>query len=167
MINITQASGADIPIIQKIASETWWPTYTPLLSKEQIDFMLRTLYSTETLQKVMENGSQAFLLLFDEHGPQGFASYGLRSEDPAVYKLHKLYVLPENHGKGYGRMLIEDVQQRAIANNIYTLDLNVKKDNPARSFYEKLGFRIIREEDIPFGPYLLSDFVMRLEIEKH
>lgn len=166
MINILQASGPDIPVIQKIATETWWPTYTPLLSKQQIDFMLNTLFSTEALQKVMENGSHTFLLLYDNHGPQGFASYGLRPEDPTVVKLHKLYVLPENHGKGYGKMLIEEVKRRIKAGKIFTLDLNVKKDNPARSFYEKLGFRIIREEDIPFGPYLLSDFVMRLELTK-
>lgn len=164
MLKIVQATAEDIPTIRDLADKTWWPTYSSLLSKEQLTFMLKTIYSAEALRKVMHEGSQTFLLLYDSDTPQGFASFGPRPENPTVYKLHKLYVLPQNHGKGYGRLLIDEVKKRIVASNVYTLDLNVKKDNPARSFYEKLGFKIIYEEDIPFGPYTLSDYVMRTEI---
>ncbi|HEY9007168.1 GNAT family N-acetyltransferase [Ohtaekwangia sp.] len=161
MISIRNAGVADIATIQELAEKTWWPTYSGLLSDEQIRFMLNMIYSHDALKKVMEDGSQQFLLLADEHGIQGFASYGPRREDPVVYKLHKLYILPNNQGKGYGKLMIEEVTNRIKHQNSYTLDLNVKRDNPAITFYEKMGFAKIYEEDIPIGPYWMKDYVMR------
>jgi hypothetical protein len=37
----------------------------------------------------------------------------------------------------------------------------VNRYNNAKSFYEKMGFAIVREEDIPIGPYWMNDYVMR------
>lgn len=162
MISISIASIKDIPVIQKIAEETWWTTYTKILATEQLRYMLDHIYATETLQNVMENGSQTFIILHDEKGPQAFAAFGVRKEDPNVWKLHKLYVLPDNQGKGYGKILIKEVKQRMVDNNIFTIDLNVNRHNPAKSFYEKLGFSVIKEEDVPVGPYFMNDYVMRL-----
>jgi diamine N-acetyltransferase len=164
MVKIIQASPADIPTIQSLADTTWRITYDKLLSKDQLEYMLSTIYSTETLQNVMENGSQTFLMLYDNGIAQGFASYGLRPEDKSVVKLHKLYILPQTQGKGYGSLLIEEVKTRLARLNIHTLDLNVKKDNPAKTFYERLGFKVIREEEIPCGPYTLYDYVMRMDL---
>jgi ribosomal protein S18 acetylase RimI-like enzyme len=164
VVKILQASPRDIPAIQSMAEETWWPTYSPILGSEQIRYMLDAIYSAEALQKVMENGSQTFIILHDDNGNQGFASYGLRPENPHICKLHKIYVLPENHGKGYGKMLIEEVKNRIKAMHVYTLDLNVNRYNQAKSFYEKTGFKVIGEEDVPIGPYWMNDYMMRLEL---
>lgn len=164
MIKIENATTNDIHIIRHIADETWWPTYSAILTDEQINFMLNAIYSTEALQEVMKNGSQTFIILSDQRGPQGFASYGVKNNELAVGKLHKIYVLPENHGRGYGKLLIEEVKKRIVAMNVYTLDLNVNRYNPARTFYEKIGFKFIKEEDVPIGPYWMNDFVMRLEM---
>jgi ribosomal protein S18 acetylase RimI-like enzyme len=164
MATIVNATPEHIPVIIDLAEKTWWPTYSPILEKEQLSFMLNLIYSREALENVMSNGTQTFILLKDENGWQGFASYGLRNEDSSVCKLHKLYVLPENHGKGYGRILLEEVKSRIRNMGVYTLDLNVNRHNPAKGFYEKIGFRVIREEDVPVGPYFMNDFVMRLVI---
>lgn len=164
MLHIRDATFHDIPVIQDLAEKTWWPTYTPILPADQIRFMLSVIYSTETLKEVMHDGSQKFILLESDTGTEGFASFGKRKEDPDVYKLHKIYVLPGNHGKGYGRMLINEVTKRLSLSGIHALDLNVNRYNPAKTFYEKIGFRVIREEDVPIGPYWMNDYVMRLEI---
>jgi GNAT superfamily N-acetyltransferase len=164
MVNIIDATVKDIPVIKQLAEETWWPTYSPIVNKEQIRYMLDTIYSTEALQNSMQNGSQSFIMLHDENGAQGFASYGSRGDEPGVFKLHKIYIRPANHGKGYGKLLIEEVKKRMLKARCYTLDLNVNRYNPAKSFYEKIGFRIIREEDVSIGPYWMNDYVMRLEL---
>jgi ribosomal protein S18 acetylase RimI-like enzyme len=164
MYAIKNATIDDIPVIQSIAEKTWWPTYSSILDKTQIEYMLRAIYSTETLTKVMESGTQQFIVLIDERGPQGFAAYGLRPDDASICKLHKIYVLPQNHGRGYGKLLISEIKKRLAAESIKTLDLNVNRHNPAKAFYEKLGFKIMKEEDVPIGPYFMNDYVMRLEI---
>lgn len=162
MTSIKDATTDHIPLIREIADKTWWKIYSTILSVEQIRYMLNTIYSPATLHKVIETGSQHFILLYCGDQAQGFAAYGARPEDPLIYKLHKLYVLPDTQGKGYGRLLVEDVKRRLTTLGIDTLDLNVNRYNPAKTFYERLGFRIIHEEDIPIGPYWMNDYVMRI-----
>ena len=84
MIHIRDASPVDISVIQDMAEKTWWPTYSPILEREQIRYMLDVIYSAESIRKVMENGSQQFILLYDDRGAQGFASYGVRPEDHRI-----------------------------------------------------------------------------------
>jgi diamine N-acetyltransferase len=165
MATIVNATPAHIPTIIDLAQKTWWPTYSPILEKEQLEYMLGTIYSTTALEKVMTEGSQTFMLLSDDRGWQGFAAYGVRNEESDVYKLHKLYVLPDNQGKGYGKLLLEEVKRRVAAKGASALDLNVNRHNPAKGFYEKLGFKVTREEDVPIGPYWMNDYVMRLMLK--
>lgn len=162
-VSIRDAALSDASLIRELAEQTWWPTYGPILEKEQLRYMLDVIYAGSALQSVMLDGSQHFLILSDESGPQGFASFGKRKEDERIYKLHKIYILPGNQGKGYGKKLIEEIKQRLSAQGIHTLDLNVNRYNTARDFYKKLGFVVIREEDVPIGPYWMNDYVMRLE----
>jgi hypothetical protein len=95
MFNISSATEKDIQTIREIAERTWWPAYSPILSSEQIEYMLQTIYAAGSMKNDMAKGGQTFLLLKDEDGPQAFASYGRRTDEPMVYKLHKLYVVPE------------------------------------------------------------------------
>jgi ribosomal protein S18 acetylase RimI-like enzyme len=163
-VSIRDAALMDIDPIRQIAAQTWWPTYSPILEKEQIRYMLDAIYDPSVLTKAITEGSQTYLILEDEHGPLGFASYSPRPEDDRIVKLHKLYVLPANHGKGYGKLLIEAIKKRIHQTADY-LDLNVNRQNPAISFYKKSGFTIIKEEDVPIGPYWMTDYVMRLNLK--
>jgi len=164
MIKITDATIDDIPTIQDIAEKTWWPTFSKILPAEQIRYMLDTIYDGSTLAKSMADGSQRFILLEAESRRCAFAAYGPRKENPEIIKLHKIYILPECQGKGYGVELIDEIKRRLIAQKLSILDLNVYRYNKAKTFYEKLGFNVIAEEDLPIGPYRLDDFVMRLII---
>jgi diamine N-acetyltransferase len=164
MFTILPAHEDHIPAIISIAEKTWWPTYSPILNEDQIRYMLQVIYNQEALLKLMREGTQKFIVLRDANGFQGFAAYGVRPEDTLVFKLHKLYVLPENHGRGFGLALINEVISTIEKTSATALDLNVNRYNPAKTFYEKIGFHIIREEDVPIGPYFMNDFVMRLEL---
>jgi ribosomal protein S18 acetylase RimI-like enzyme len=43
--------------------------------------------------------------------------------------------------------------------------VNVNRHNKALHFYEKYGFKIIREEDIDIGEgYFMNDYVMELKL---
>ena len=163
MIEIKIADDLDILKIQRLAEQTWWFTYSSIIPQEQIQYMLNTLYSKEVLQKLINDQKQNFILLYEDKVEQAFASYGQKSETMAIYKIHKLYVSPPKQKKGFGRLLIEEIKIRLLQLNIHTLELNVNRHNPAKLFYEKLGFKIINEEDIPIGPFWMNDYVMRLQ----
>ncbi|MBW4888286.1 GNAT family N-acetyltransferase [Mucilaginibacter sp. HMF5004] len=161
---IREANIADVGAIINIAQKTWWPTYSPILGAEQITYMLSVLYSTEKISQQIATGEQSFLLLIEDEEPVAFAGYSPRDENPDIYKLHKLYCLPQTQGKGYGKILIDEVCRRVINADSYALDLNVNRYNKAKGFYEKMGFYVIGEEDIPIGDYWMNDYVMRMDL---
>ena len=164
MYSIRKATISDAETICQIAEKTWWVTYSPILEKEQIEFMLGEIYSLEKIKAQIKSDSQTYLLLEEEGRAVAFAGYSPRDENPDIYKLHKLYCLPETQGKGYGKILINEVAQRTLDAGKHTLDLNVNRYNKAKSFYEKMGFTIAYEEDIPIGKYWMNDYVMRKEL---
>ena len=164
MIDIRPARSNDIPAIMAIAEATWEPTYRDFIDPEQIAFMYAEIYNPMTLRRQMEELGHTFLLLYYEGKPVAFASFSPRPEEPTTFKLHKIYLLPGLQGKGLGKALIAEVSRRVRLAGGTLLDLNVNRYNPARYFYERCGFRIIREEDIPIGPYWMNDYVMRLPI---
>lgn len=164
MYSIRQAILNDVETIRQIADKTWWTAYSPILEKEQIAFMLGEIYSVEKITSQLKNNTQTYLLLEEEGNAVAFAAYSPREEDPEIYKLHKLYCLPETQGKGYGKILINAVAQKTSDAGKHTLDLNVNRYNKAKNFYEKMGFVVAYEEDIPIGPYWMNDYVMRKEL---
>lgn len=160
MLKISDATTDDIPVIIDIAEKTWWPTYGQILKSDQIRYMLDTIYAPEAIARHISTRSQTFVLARDETGYQGFAAYGPR-QDAKTYKLFKLYVLPQTQSKGYGRALIDEIKKRLLAAGEHTLDLNVNRNNPALLFYQKCGFELTGEEDIPIGPYWMNDYTLR------
>jgi len=161
MISIRKAEAADVTIIQHLAERIWYPTYRSIISEEQIQYMLTHIYGLQNINSQIAKNVQTYLLLFEDEMPVGFASFSPRAENPEVYKLHKLYCLIETKGKGYGKALIKEVEQRISEMGITILELNVNRNNPAKGFYEKMGYEIAYEEDIPIGDFWMNDFVMR------
>ncbi len=160
MIIIRDAITDDIPLIRRLALDIWPDAYQEIIPKEQLDYMLDLIYSTNALDHQMRMG-QRFLLIEENGTPKGFAGFG-EVDPPGTYKLHKLYVLPAKQGSGLGRQLITHVMNLVQALEGKALVLNVNRHNKAKSFYEKMGFRVVREEDIDIGRgYYMNDYVMQ------
>jgi diamine N-acetyltransferase len=160
IITYKKASKEDIAKIRDIAEKTWFVTYEPILGKEQPKFMFDLIYSEKALAEQMLSG-QNFVLQFADNQIVAFASYSLKDEENYIFKLNKLYLNPDLQGGGFGRKLLNEVENQIKNLGGKILDLNVNRYNKARFFYEKLGFEIILEEDIPIGIYWMNDFVMR------
>jgi len=161
--SIKHATLSDIPTVIGIQEKTWEPTYREILSPEQIDYMFEKIYSPEALEIQMTQGGQEFLLLLDTEIPVGFAS--VSQEETGYFKLHKIYVLPNMQGTGAGKYLLAEVEQYVKSVGGTTLALNVNRYNKAKSFYEKMNFTVVKEMDIPIGPYLMNDFIMEKQLE--
>jgi len=161
MYQIRTATVEDIPVLQQLRDEIWRPTYKDLMSPEQMEYMLEMMYSATALSSQMTEKQHEFLLLYDDQRPIGFASYST-TEEAGVYKLQKIYLHGDYQGKGIGRLLLDDVIAKVKAANATILELDVKRDNKARFFYEKQGFSIVKEKDTNIGNgYWMRDYVMR------
>ena len=163
-LSIKVASIEDIPAIVKIAYDTWFVTYQDVISQAQIEYMFGEMYTPESIYKQMDFYKHAFLILYQAEMPIGFASYGKLVEPTDTYKLHKLYLLPSQQNKGFGRLLLNEVEKEVADLAANHLQLNVNRKNPALSFYEKLGYEIIETVDIPFAEFWLNDFILSKKI---
>lgn len=161
MIQIEKVDASAIPLIRRMALDVWPLTYQDILTTEQVEYMMELIYSTSSLQKQIDKGHQ-FIIAYDETIPVAFASYSVRENDATIVKLQKIYILPNQQGKGLGKLLVDYVKHDIQP--LTTLELNVNRHNKALSFYEKMGFKIIREEDIDIGNgFLMNDYVMQMK----
>ena len=95
----------------------------------------------------------------------GFASY-TRLNEEGDFKLNKIYLDNRLQGKGLGRWLLNDVISRVKSEGGRALQLNVNRHNKARSFYEKMGFSLLKEDLIDIGGgYFMDDYVMELSLK--
>jgi ribosomal protein S18 acetylase RimI-like enzyme len=157
---IRTAEAEDINTIGYLAYQIWPSAYKDILTFDQLHYMLQYLYSPEALRDQMLKQHHIFLLAeTEEEDPVGFASFSRVKQD--VFKLHKLYVLPGLQNMNVGRSLLECVLEECTIEGAKKLQLNVNRNNKAISFYEKLGFKIVGEENVDIGNgYLQEDFVM-------
>jgi diamine N-acetyltransferase len=161
--NIRPAGSEDIPLINELAKAIWPGAYGQIITPEHMEYALEQSYSPAALKQQMSDNHN-FLIIEDDGIPVGFADYGPMPE-PETCKLHKIYVLPSQQGKGTGKALLQAVTQLATKTGAKQLILNVNRYNKARYFYEKAGFTILYEEDKPIGGgYYMNDYVMRLQI---
>ncbi len=161
MITISEAGLNDVKIIQEITNITWPITYGDILAKEQLEYMLDLIYSDEALSRQIENKEQLFYLISDSESTIGFIGIEHNYKNEAITKIHKIYLLPETQGKGYGKKVFEFIEKLALENNSTALLLNVNRFNTALNFYKKLGFEINETVDIEIGNgYLMEDYVM-------
>ena len=163
MLTIRQATQEDAKLIRELSWKVWPQTYSSLLSAEQIDYMMELMYSEKALLQQMQKDHQ-FLIASDNNAPVAFASYS--EVDVSIYKLHKIYVLTSEQGKGFGKHIIDHIIKEIKRKNALALRLNVNRQNIAKQFYEKLGFQVIAEEDIDIGNgYFMNDYVMEKKLK--
>jgi GNAT superfamily N-acetyltransferase len=161
-LSIRTATPHDVALIRDLAYKTWPSAYKDILTPSALDYMLHYFYSDEALHQQMQDGQQ-FFIAESNNEPIGFASVSLYSA--GIYKLNKLYVLPHIQKTGAGKALMNEAIRIAVAGNAKQLILNVNRNNVAKDFYLKLGFTILKEENVDLGNGIIQeDYVMIIDI---
>ena len=165
MIEIKKNTDENFTSIRAIAKEVWPIAYGAILSQEQLDYMMEMMYSIPSLQKQASEKSNRFILAVEDGIPVGFAAYEFNYNKKPKTKIHKIYILSNQQGKGIGKILMDFVATEAKARHQKGLILNVNKNNIAIRFYENIGFTITNEEVIDIGSgYVMDDYVMEKSI---
>ncbi|MDB5231980.1 MAG: family N-acetyltransferase [Chitinophagaceae bacterium] len=159
-----KAVSSDIALIKELAHQIWPHSYGQILTSAQLEYMLDFIYSETALQKQMNEGQQ-FIIAYINDEPVGFAAYSLLDNMRSVFKLHKIYILPSTQGTGLGKKLLCYIIDIVKSSGGRILTLNVNRHNKAKDFYTKLGFKIIKEEDVPIGHnYFMNDYIMEKDL---
>ena len=163
MLSVNKATTSDIPLIRQLTFAIWPQTYSAVISKAQIDYMLEQMYNPATLQKQMEEEGCTFIIVYDDKEPVAFASYN--ETEPHLWKLNKIYILPSQQGKGTGKFILNYIVDEIKTKQAKALQLQVNRQNKAKDFYERIGFKIIKTADFDIGNgYFMNDYVMELTL---
>jgi len=154
-----------LPAISELAGVIWRACYPGIITRTQIDYMLARMYALDVLSDEIRSQGIRYDQLLVDGKLAGFASYGPAAE-PGVVKLHKLYLLPELHGRGLGSLLLQHVERELRATGTRRLILSVNKRNAkAVAAYKRNGFAIAESvvTDIGNG-FVMDDYVMAKDL---
>lgn len=66
-------------------------------------------------------------------------------QSPEEWEIIQIQLSPMLHGKGFGRVILEQIIAEALTAGV-SLKLSVLKENPAKRLYERLGFAVVGED---------------------
>jgi len=167
-MKLIKATENDIPLIQELARKSWENAYAEILSIEQMDYMLSTMYSHEEISNHMQNPDYHYYLILDENNDlfEGFIGYQHHYEEETT-KLHRIYLVPESKGKGFGKKALQFLNQQVSENRDNRIILNVNKYNSAKKFYESQGYIIYDEGVFDIGNnFFMDDYLMEFLIHE-
>lgn len=156
-INLVRADAKDASLIEELAKKIWHEYYPSIISINQIDYMLKEMYSAESIIEQMTQKKDTFYLVLVNHQPQGFIS--ITNTEDKNYFLNKFYLIQNSAAKGKGtrafKQLLSIIQPDKIS-------LTVNRQNyKSINFYFKNGFVIERVADFDTGNnFVMNDFVM-------
>ena len=134
----------------------WEKTYGEIISRQQIVFLLEQYFSPRGIAHYRQEGYRYFRV--EDGGTKGVVVFVDRGDE--TY-LDKLYLLPEERGKGYAAFVFDELKKRGK-----DVTLNVNRSNArAVACYLKNGFQIEREEEIVLSDGMVNlDYRMRLPV---
>lgn len=152
---------ADFPIVAALGEAIWRAHYSKLISMAQIEYMLKGRYSADRLSAYVDAKDRWLHILRHEDRPVGYCSYSLTATAGEL-KLEQLYLLPELHGHGLGRFMLEHVEVHGRKLGCTTLMLTVNKGNASSiAFYERAQFKVRESAVFDIGNgYVMDDYVM-------
>ncbi len=147
-MTIREATLADAAGIARVQIESIQAAYIGLAPQEHLDAL--SIAEEEKvcqgmLSRAKEDGTST-LVAETERGIVGFISFGQEGGDASEHaaKIHKLFLLPAQQGRGLGRRLMTLAARRLHDAGYSTLFLWTYAHGPARGFYEALGGGVTR-----------------------
>lgn len=168
---IRHATQADIPAIKKLADVVFRATYAPIISPEQMEYMLEWMYSEKSLIDQITLPGKAFFVASEGDRPIGYVTVERDGNTPdglPLFHLQKLYLLPTEQGKGYGKKMFHFLVDylKSICPGQFRIELNVNRHNKAVGFYEAIGMYRSREGDFPIGDgFYMRDYIYAYDVD--
>lgn len=165
-MKLIKATVEEISLIQDLARRSWENAYADILSREQMEYMLGTMYSHDEIAGQFQNPEYHYYLILDENNNsfEGFIGYEHGYEEGTT-KLHRIYLTPESKGKGFGKEALKFLTQKVYERGDHRIILNVNKYNSAQKFYESQGYRVYGEGVFDIGNnFVMDDFLMEFLI---
>lgn len=154
--------------VEETANHVWHNYYKEILSKEQINYMLKKFQSKDALKEQISQGYVYYMLIVDG-SLAGYLCYYIKED--SVF-LSRLYIKAEYRRQGLARKSIAHLDKMFLSpehgfQHIKTMRLNVERKNSfAINVYEHLGFHKVRSVNVDIGEgFVCEDYIMERTIK--
>ena len=165
-ITIRRIRTDDVPVLAKMARQTFYDTFTGTCTEEDMQGFLDAYFNEQRLSTEISNPENRYFFAEVDGAPAGYLQF---MEDysgfPEMKKwkaleLKRIYVPVEFQGKGIAQALMEFILDYAAENKYEVVWLGVWEHNlRAQKFYNKYGFvNSGHTHDFPIGNTPQTDF---------
>lgn len=149
----------DLQEIAALADVIWHEHFTPIIGKEQVEYMLSRFQSYPALQDQVLTGYEYYRLL----GNRKLCGYmAIRQDQDGRMFLSKLYIAKQYRGRHLAAFLFDFLKNLCRQRNCSAIWLTCNKHNDhSLNVYRHFGFQTIdaQKNDIGNG-FFMDDYIM-------
>lgn len=165
--SIRKAGPDDAHALAKLGRAAFCETFAHLYAPDDLELFLSKAY--DPMAHAAWCADSSYYIIVHEHAgtPVGFAmarpnALPVAQHEAQAFELQRLYVLRAHHGKGIGRILMEDVLVHAGSEGWQAIYLGVWENNfPAQRFYKRYGFEEVGEYVFSVGKQKDRELIFR------
>lgn len=157
----------DISKLAHMAKEIWEEHYTPIIGKDQVNYMVEKFQSESAIIQQIKDDYIYFIITRNKQ-PIGYLCFIKKNKINSLF-LSKIYLKKPFRRMGCGRKMIQFVIQQASKLKCQSITLTVNKYNKNTILaYQKLGFIQKRELVIDIGNgFVMDDFEMSYDLNSN
>jgi GNAT superfamily N-acetyltransferase len=167
---IKQANVNDAPTVCQLAADTFYETFRPFNTEEDIQAYIKKAYDKEVISVQLANTQQYyFAIAYVNNKAVGYIKLIFNQAHPKlsgiIAELEKIYVLKSYWDKKSGAALMQHAIQVCKQHGFEKLFLGVWQENErAVNFYKKFGFEIFDTRQFQLGERWCEDYMMCLNL---
>jgi L-amino acid N-acyltransferase YncA len=171
---LRKARPSDAPNIARVYVNAWRSAYAGILPDNVLVDMSPLVQAGRWNTQIERQDKNNIVLVMESHeyGVIGVGSAGPgRDTEATVGEVYTLYVEPDWHGMGVGRLLLEGLFHQLEVSQKRSAMLWVLAANPARFFYEAVGGQRMSERteriwgtDLPEIAYVWDDLSVAMPL---
>jgi ribosomal protein S18 acetylase RimI-like enzyme len=169
-VEVRRAGPADSAVLAEVAAATFALACPPHITQQAIDTFITDVLARECFDDYLADPQRDLFVSVDDGTTTGYAMVvNGEPTDPDVQsavtvrptaELSKIYVLPDHHGAGTSRLLMEAAIDAAQARGAAAVWLGVNQENErAQKFYAKSGFTRVGTKRFLVGDRYEHDYV--------
>jgi ribosomal protein S18 acetylase RimI-like enzyme len=169
-VTLRPAHLKDAPQIAALGSSVFSTSFGYSMPAADLQVYLESAYSTSSISRDLSNPSVTTVVACPASSQEsvvGFTQLTRGTSEPCLegcekpVELQRLYVSPDFHGGGVGRMLVEEIEKVAREEGFVTLWLGVWEENfKAQKVYERMGFKKVGSHDFVMGSCVQTDWIL-------
>lgn len=149
--------------VADLAEKIWHQHFTPIIGKDQVNYMVEKFQSYPAIKEQLTNGYEYFQIINDGV----FCGYtGVHAENDSLF-LSKLYLEKESRGQHLATRAFEFLKELCRERGLKKIWLTCNKYNAnTLAVYDHLGLTITRSEVTDIGNgFVMDDYILEYIVE--